>query len=323
MAQCARCQHELGVGRFCTNCGLPIGAGPDERTDTAERPAVSEKAIGRPGTPPPAYAPPAPPRYPLFADEVGSAPETVIATAWEVAHPAPPGRRIRRRRRGPWPLVATIVVLVVVAGVGAVLLGSGNGDDHAADPGASSPPDHDTSTSPSSAAPKTPPPTSPAVPGEPAEVARDATATVPDTAAPSRDVNGNAVRYQAFNMLDGVSDTAWRTPGSAAGQEIVVRLAATTELTTVGLVNGYAKQEPGYDGYAANRRITRVEWVFDDGTVVPQTLDQVTGLQTIDVGQVRTDTVHLRIVEVTSPGKGRSGRDYTAISELSLLGTPG
>ncbi len=25
MSTCARCGHELGVGRFCTNCGHPIG----------------------------------------------------------------------------------------------------------------------------------------------------------------------------------------------------------------------------------------------------------------------------------------------------------
>ncbi len=45
-----------------------------------------------------------------------------------------------------------------------------------------------------------------------------------------------------------------------------------TRITQVGLINGYAKVEPGYDGYAANRRITSVEWEFADGTVIAQDL---------------------------------------------------
>jgi len=97
MQFCATCQHELGIGRFCTNCGqqiepasastthpaLPVTpvtvSGPEPDIDgvasTAERRAARRSAALQPKPPrtPPAAAdtPPAP-RFPLFADEVGA-----------------------------------------------------------------------------------------------------------------------------------------------------------------------------------------------------------------------------------------------------------
>src|SRR4051812_36619347 len=81
MSSCTSCGHQLGVGRFCTNCGAPVdaavdrsvdrsvgSAGGDWHTDTAERRLGTTTTDPR--TPPAAVAPPPPPRYPLFADEV-------------------------------------------------------------------------------------------------------------------------------------------------------------------------------------------------------------------------------------------------------------
>ena len=85
MSSCTSCGHQLGVGRFCTNCGAPVDSSTpdgtpvstpvtpapsedDWRTDTAER--RLSQAAADPRTPPAAVAPPPPPRYPLFADEV-------------------------------------------------------------------------------------------------------------------------------------------------------------------------------------------------------------------------------------------------------------
>ena len=52
---CAQCGHELGLGRYCTNCGLPV---EQWRTDTAERPPVPPTVAAGAGVPPPAFAPP-------------------------------------------------------------------------------------------------------------------------------------------------------------------------------------------------------------------------------------------------------------------------
>jgi hypothetical protein len=43
----------------------------------------------------------------------------------------------------------------------------------------------------------------------------------------------------------------------------------------------------------------------------------------IRVDKVRTESVTLRLLDVTAPGRGRAARNYTAISEVSFLGTLG
>ena len=258
-----------------------------------------------------------------------------------------------RRRRTVW--IATGAALVLVAGIGGVILlgGLGTGDDDvASDPARSSSITARSETQEADAA---------AAKAErqaerrtqrraekraeakaerraekqakrqkkrerrqqrvPADVAQLATAVAPVSAPPSRDVDGNAVRYGSFNLLDGVSSTAWRMPGDGAGRDIVLRLAEPTKLREVGLINGYAKQEPGYDGYAANRRVERVQWTFDNGSTVTQDLASTTSMQTIEVPKVTTSSVTLRMLDVSRPGGGKSGRDYTAISDVTLVGT--
>lgn len=309
MRFCVSCGHELGVGRFCTNCGHPIGRPVDQpvdqpadqgwRTDTAERPAV-------PVSPPP---PPAP-RYPLFADEVEESPGSPYA-ATELAPPT--AHRRPRRPRGLW--AAAALALVVVAGLGVwLLIGDDPGTD-ARHPASSQPP---ASSGPA---------TSPAAdePGlDPARVTAGASVEVPRTAPPGQDVSGNRVDYAGENLLDAIPETTWRMPGDGTGEEVVITLVAETRLRSVGLINGYAKtardaQGRELDWYHGNRRITRVEWVFDDGTTVAQDLDDTTAVQSVDV-DVTTTTVTLRLVAVSAPGSGRAARDYTAISDVSLVG---
>ncbi|MGA8846089.1 MAG: hypothetical protein WB471_05695 [Nocardioides sp.] len=327
---CWSCHHALGVGRYCVNCGQlkhhPAGGAPAHRTPTS---------------PPPVYGPPPPARYPLFADEAGRGPteqspaayrqSSTLAEATAVpgglppgAHPielsssVPHGRGTRSRR---WTAIAAGAVAAVLLGAGAMkLLGGGSDPDLTADGSAAGP----------SGRASAPAGTDAGSQGDdqvgPFDLTRSVEVSPPATADPSRDVRGNAVRYEAFNMLDGQRDTAWRMPGDGSGQEVVFRLDEPARITKVGLINGYAKVEPGYDGYAANRRIISVEWVFADGTAVPQTLVEGLGVQSVPVGdavgEVISDVVTLRIVSVTEPASGPSGRDYTAISEVSLIGTP-
>jgi hypothetical protein len=115
-------------------------------------------------------------------------------------------------------------------------------------------------------------------------------------------------------------------PGDGTGKVLTITLARATHLTQVGLINGYAKigEQGGkkVDWYAGNRRVLKVEWLFDDGSVVSQDLSQTRKLQTTDV-DVTTKTVRLRLVEVSGPGKGKAARDMTAVSEVGLSGTTG
>jgi hypothetical protein len=215
------------------------------------------------------------------------------------------------RGRAAWlPWATGAGVLVLVAGLGAWLLGGGD-PDPAAEGAASSA----AGEAPGSGAP-----------GEAADVARFATAVVPRTAPPNQDVDGNLVRYDGRQMLDGVPETCWRMPGDGTGQTLTFELAEPTALTSVGLVNGYAKTASSdggdLDWYLGNRRVLAVEWRFDDGTTLRQDLAETRDLQTLDVEGVSTETVQLRLLSVSAPGQGRAARDYTPLSEVSLVGSP-
>jgi hypothetical protein len=161
---------------------------------------------------------------------------------------------------------------------------------------------------------------------KPDDVAALATVRVPATAPPNLDVSGNQVRYEGRNMLDGVPETCWRMPGDGTGTEITIRLDAATLISRVGLINGYAKTAIDANGerldwYLGNRRILAVAWLFDDGSVVNQDLAETRRLQSVDVEPVRTRTVRLRLVRVSQPGAS-APRDYTPISDVTIVGTP-
>ena len=349
---CANCRAEVGDAAFCPQCGRavlsPQSADQSGRreplTDTAERPAVRV-----PVEPAPAASTPAPVRFPLYVDELdvaahGQPPaeHTVHDEPPAAQRLAPPPAYLGDDDDGgggaatwlPWVIVALVMALVAAGGVW-LLLSPGD-DDAASDPPASSqtaPQDSGTDTSdepvPSSDATSesTPPPSEPVPAGDPVEVASTSTATAPRTAPPNADAFGNRTTYVAANMVDGRPDTCWRMAGDGTGAELTFQLAAPTQLTRVGLINGYAKNAVvggrNLNWYVGNRRVLAAQWVFDDGTTVDQPLGATKQMQTIDLGApVTTSTVTLRLVAVSSPGTGRSARDYTAVSEVTLVGTP-
>lgn len=304
MTDCAKCGHELGVGRYCTNCGEPVGAAadspdPDWRTDTAERPRTPTPPPSAPPTPPPAWTPPPAPRYPLYADEVGDPDREVTA----------PEHRQPRSMTG-WLAVAAVLVLVLLIGVWLV----STGDDD--EPVGTKQPSAGATATGGTDEPDEPAeePPSPA----PSGLTVESQVTVPATADSGQDVDGNPVTYDGAKMLDGVPETCWRMPGDGTDEEIVVTLPRETRLRSVGMINGYAKQGGDVDWYHGNRRVEQVEWVFDDGTAVPQTLGDSAAVQSMDV-DVTTTTVTIRLLSVTEPGKGPSRRDFTAISDLLFV----
>lgn len=212
-----------------------------------------------------------------------------------------------RRRRRPW-LVGVLLLAMAAAVLGGWLATRGSGDDPAADPsGAGSP--------------------AGAAGAQGRDVAAEATVQAPGNAAPATEVGGARATFAAANMLDGDPSTTWRVAGDARGKKIVFTLAEKTTISQVGLINGYAKTATDaagrkLDPYQRNRTITKVAWVFDDQTVVEQSLARERTLQTIAIDDVATSTITLRLLEVAKPGRGRAARDFTAISEVSLIGTP-
>jgi hypothetical protein len=154
----------------------------------------------------------------------------------------------------------------------------------------------------------------------PAEVAAQADVDVPGTAPEGVDSAGNTIGYAAANLVDGDPSTAWRVEGDAEDEEIVLTLPSARTITEVGMVNGYAKvdEESGDRRYGQNRRVLTATWIFDDGTEASFELEETVEPQvfTLDA-PVETTTVRIRLDEVSDPG----GRDFTAIGELSLIGS--
>ena len=311
--RCLHCGATVTVGRFCTSCGGRLDTEPTNPrlwpgpTDTAER--VYESSA------PAHLGPEAPPGQPAYP----TAPEYLPA---ERSAPRPgPGP-------GLWVGVAAAMVVVLVLGGFLLLKGSGGDDPASATPPIvpktrqTASPSTSTTTSPSPSPSKSS--SSPAVVGPPANVAGFAQASAPAHAPSGVDFAGRPVTYVAPNMVDGRNDTCWRTPGDATGMELTFRLDQPTRLTRVGLVNGYSKiayaNGRPFDWYLGNRRVLAVEWVFDDGTTVPQQLGTNRAMQQRAIKPVTTTVVRLRIAAVSPPGKGRAARNDTAISEVFLQG---
>lgn len=211
--------------------------------------------------------------------------------------------------------VAFAVALVVLVVVLIRVLGT-DGDATASDPGndpasAGAPVEEDPSDAASDV---------PTGVGKRLDLADSATFGVPATAPATNDLDGTLVAYEASQMADGNPATTWRTAGDATGGQVVITLSEPGVVTRVGLVNGYAKQVAGVDWYPNNRRILTVTWTFDDGTEVEQTFAERPSMQLLKVPPVETATVTVTITSVTPPGSGNLGRDYTAISEVSVIG---
>ncbi len=362
MAFCARCGHDLGEAPVCARCGTaatryaqPGAAGHTsvrmraadaaDAGDTAERPAMATDTMREPGrhaaapvVPPPSVEPSTPvdpgpsnARFPLFADEVVSPREPPEPA---VAPPAVEGRDRSLTDLLPWLLLAVAAAGLLL--VGAVWLlfrpgGEASAGDTPATSGADAAPD---SGGASGAADSSEGSQSGdgsgddgGTTGKSRNVAATATALVPESAPPGQDVNGRPVRYTAAQMFDGDRTTTWRMSGDGTDALITIRLAEPVEVSKVGLVNGYAKEDVDGQGrtvrwYPRNRRITAVTWSFDDGSVVEQDLRQRPEMQMTKVGSEVTRTIRLRLVDVTAPMPGRLGRNYTAISEIRVKGVP-
>lgn len=298
MGFCIRCGHELGLSRFCTNCGHPVAGDP---------------------------VPPSGPRFPLYADEVASTPSKAPARSEAPAPSEPPTAVLPAVQPAgqpdeqpavrpasttpPWrgtlrwlPFAALGLVMVLLLWGGIWLLAGGDGPNEA------------------SGAPVTPP-------DEVTELASAATPRVPATAPPNQSLGGALVDYRARNMLDEDPATAWRMPGDGTGEVLRFELDRDAVVTTVGLVNGYAKTDTDPQGrpvrwYRHNRRIEQVTWIFDDGTEVVQRLETTPDLQTVDIDPVRSTTVRLRLDAVSAPGTTDRARNFTPISEVTLQGGP-
>jgi hypothetical protein len=147
------------------------------------------------------------------------------------------------------------------------------------------------------------------------ELTAVASATAPD----NFDDAGTPTTYAVDNVVDRNPSTAWRTKGDGHGVTIDLSWPTRSRITEVGLIPGYAKVDPvsGRDRFPLNRRIDEVRWRFDDGTVVPQHFVDGPRLQTISVDVIATSVT----IEIASTIPGHPDYDYTAISDVSVVGS--
>ncbi len=151
------------------------------------------------------------------------------------------------------------------------------------------------------------------------DVTAQAAASASRTAAPAADSAGAPTGYDAANMTDGVASTAWRADGDATDVAIVFTLPQPTRLGAVGLLPGYAKQDPtsGVDRFAQHRRVSRARWAFDDGTSVDEGFQDTARMQLL-----RVDTLTQRVVlRILATVPGSPDFDFTAVSDVRLLAT--
>lgn len=345
---CTSCGHELGVGRFCTNCGKPVPGRHPEAVPASDVPAApaTERAPAPPTAvvPPPVGQLPSAPRYPLFADAAPPAappadpyPTVVRPAAGAGTTSLPPvgpptvpqGDPGRRPAPGWLPWLVALVLLALVAGVGGYLLVSSGDDDKGGERAGdqqsvgTSGPSGDGATEPDQ--PDSSGTGAPVPDPDPADVVdltAGVTAEVPAVAPPSRDRANRPVRFVPANMWDGKARTSWRMPGDGTGQTLTFDLGQEVVITEVGMINGYAKVDGPDNWYRGNRRIRAVQWEFDDGTRITQELADGQQIQMADIGPVATRTIRMHLLTVTLPGRGANGRDFTAISEIRFLGAP-
>lgn len=135
---------------------------------------------------------------------------------------------------------------------------------------------------------------------------------------PSVDEAGNPTRYPPRHAHDQDLTTAWRCDGDGSGETLTLSLPKGTVVAEVGLVPGYAKTDPasGVDRYAENNRITKVRWVFGDGSAYVQEMSSAPGdrsMRTMRVPETETRKVVVEILD-SVPGQ----RNTIAISEVRI-----
>lgn len=156
-----------------------------------------------------------------------------------------------------------------------------------------------------------------ASPASPTGLLRPATISASSTASPSVDGGNNAVTFDATNLVDGDTSTAWRTRGDGVGATVTVSFGRPVHIAEVGMVVGYPKVDPydRSDRFAQNGRVTGARFTIDDGRYADVRFADSRDLQQVTF---EVDTTSVTVTMLSSvPGE----RDYTAVSELEFQGS--
>lgn len=130
--------------------------------------------------------------------------------------------------------------------------------------------------------------------------------------------------YDGQQLIDGDDQLGWgASANDGSGQRAIIEFGQSVELTSVGLLPGYAREAPHskagcstVSAFPLNRQVQSVRWTFDDGSSVQQDFDATPEMQRHEV-DVTTSSVTLEILSTVQP----SGADSdTIISEAAFEG---
>lgn len=197
-------------------------------------------------------------------------------------------------------MIALVLALCAIAGfVGGGVLASLPSGGTSADPEASAPP---------------------TVPAASVEITAVAASCQRESGV---DQASQPVEYRPEFVFDEDEQTAWQCVDTdGAGETLTFDLREQVAISELGLIPGYAKTDPheGTDWYPLNRRLTEVQWRFDDGEPLTQTLDpnpDLREMQTISLDEPRTtSTLTLEIVSSVLAPDGN--RNNIAVTEVEI-----
>lgn len=140
--------------------------------------------------------------------------------------------------------------------------------------------------------------------------------TASATSPPLTLADGSELVVSAADMVDDERSTSWLVPGDGIGTVIQLDLGSTETVVSLGLVPGFSGVDPvnGAERFRAVRRVVRVQWTFDDGRSLEQTLTDLDDLQRLTIPPTPTRTIRLEILSTTEPGS----LDFTAISDVAV-----
>lgn len=223
----------------------------------------------------------------------------------------------RPRPRSRFVIALTALVLVLGGGVTAWAISS-RGTSPLESPGPATPPDR-SQTAPAPPEQGDPPQTASAL------LASASVTTSCPSLGSGEDANGNRFTYEPEKVIDNLPDTAWRCAGDGVGQWLRIDFQSKATLAGIGIVPGFAKTDPHdlTDRYAQNRRISAVDYIFDDGSTVSQILDtsalnrstQVISLPDVFTGGV---TINIRGSVAGQVTGDKQPFDRIAISEFTV-----
>jgi hypothetical protein len=128
--------------------------------------------------------------------------------------------------------------------------------------------------------------------------------------------------FDPTNVVDGDPGTAWRISGDGKDAYIQLEFDTPRAINEVQLIPGYSKVDScsGENRFTQNRRIKRVALSFSDGSSVEGTFRDEAVFQAIQFKPIETKWVRITILDTFSQPPGEAGRDYTPMSEITVLG---